>query len=80
MDSLLPEGFKVALEELCPNQAQPATQKKGPSGRSKPKAEPKPAKAAAKLKAEPTECVQFSTHTAPIQLKVHNIAGCLHAC
>lgn len=77
MESLLPEGFKVALEELCPNQAQPATQKKGPSRRSKPRAEPKPAKAAAKLKTEPTECVQSSTHTALIQLKTHNIAGCL---
>ena len=57
MESQLPAGFEVALEELCPNQAQPAGHKKGPSGRSKPKAEPKPAKAPTKRPVEPTKCV-----------------------
>ncbi len=63
LESLLPPDFEVALEDLCPNQAQPAGQKKGPSGRSKPKAEPKPAKAPAKRQAEPTECAPDSHAT-----------------
>ncbi|BDA45205.1 Sister chromatid cohesion protein PDS5 homolog A [Coccomyxa sp. Obi] len=55
--SYLPEGFEVALvENLCPNQAQPPGQKKGRTGRSKPRAEAKPEKAPAKRSAEqPTE-------------------------
>ena len=36
----LPEGFEVALEQLCPNQAARPGQRAARTGRTKPKAEP----------------------------------------
>ena len=36
----LPEGFEVALEQLCPNQVTRPGQRAARTGRTKPKAEP----------------------------------------
>ncbi len=66
------------VETLCPNQAQPPGQKKGRTGRSKPRTEAKPDKAPANRSAEqPTECVPaLPSHRIWLELEVHAAKLC----